>query len=622
MFGVGSEQELTDRLRGLPRPVMVLLAARAALRVLPLIRRDDQDRLLSTVAISVFRANAIAWVAGTGRPASYAAATRAADAVTAVTAVTDAHIIGAARAAAASFVSAGAAASAAADAASADAGASGADNAAAAGRTALDTAARAATRANAVADNIIRKAFDDDISFVNELDHAIAADRLAHRPLWPSGQPDWAASAWAGLKVNLLHLDPSWQVWTTWYEARILAPGSSPDPALEDIVHDLPEDFWDRSPGQVNADLLSRANAIRTARLPPPEPIPRPGPGPHVEIGPDGRIRAAPPSDIDAEGNNIRRIRQFLPLVREAAEDLALAVGQTNAFPELTRDLHSYRNAIAGEPETIAWGTVWMLGVRLEATADAVAREQPDRLRPEMEDDAHAALNALVRQHGPLILSTAEGLELQALADDLDMTRDQQAALQTDTVAIANALLEHPEIIEKDVAETVLHAAEAIGQGRHPERTTTAGTGIFRNVSIVMIAAASVMSVVPAAGGLGWLAGTAIGGGASGTIGAAIGSAIATGPAVVGFKSLERSETFVSAVAALGRRWEHLFTATGSKVAETLRSLAPFRAFVRTNEAPLRRIAANTSQLRWMTRYIDFIVRPDDNGATTPDTSP
>jgi hypothetical protein len=37
---------------------------------------------------------------------------------------------------------------------------------------------------------------------------------------------------------------------------------------------------------------------------------------------------------------------------------------------------------------------------------------------------------------------------------------------------------------------------------------------------------------------------------------------------------------------------------------------------VRDNEAPLRRIAENTSRLRWMVRYIDFIVKSDGAGSS------
>jgi hypothetical protein len=41
---------------------------------------------------------------------------------------------------------------------------------------------------------------------------------------------------------------------------------------------------------------------------------------------------------------------------------------------------------------------------------------------------------------------------------------------------------------------------------------------------------------------------------------------------------------------------------------ERARRLAPFRSFVIANEAPLRKIAEVTAELKWMLQYIDFVV--------------
>ena len=40
-----------------------------------------------------------------------------------------------------------------------------------------------------------------------------------------------------------------------------------------------------------------------------------------------------------------------------------------------------------------------------------------------------------------------------------------------------------------------------------------------------------------------------------------------------------------------------------------LRLLTPFRDFITRNEEPLRHIAENSTQLRWMLSYIDFVIR-------------
>ena len=96
----------------------------------------------------------------------------------------------------------------------------------------------------------------------------------------------------------------------------------------------------------------------------------------------------APPSEIDADGNHIGRIRQLLPLVRRAADDL---VGHLNpnAFPELAREIGDYRAAIADDEMWIAWGTMFGLGVMLENSAEAARRQIEDRLQPPLEDPAN-----------------------------------------------------------------------------------------------------------------------------------------------------------------------------------------------------------------------------------------
>jgi hypothetical protein len=87
----------------------------------------------------------------------------------------------------------------------------------------------------------------------------------------------------------------------------------------------------------------------------PPEPIPLQRAGPHFVIGGNGRIKFAPPFELDSRWNLVGRIRELLPLVRRAADELAPHL-TSNAFPELALNLTEYRAAIAAEEEVIAWG--------------------------------------------------------------------------------------------------------------------------------------------------------------------------------------------------------------------------------------------------------------------------
>ena len=249
----------------------------------------------------------------------------------------------------------------------------------------------------------------------------------------------------------------NWEPWVQWYE-RVRDGRPSFGEAFDLAVASLTDKEWNEEPRPA---AVNRRIAVLLAEHTPPEPIPPQGPGPHFTLGPDLRIALAPPAELDAEGNNLRRLREQLPEVRQVADDLAACLNR-NECPELVRNLAAYRAAIDGEPETIAWGVVFSRGIRLDNAAAAARRNIENRLQPPLEDAAQEALDSLLSLHGPMILATAEGRALMADADRTNLTREQQAALRRDALEIAAALNEDSEIIEKPAAEIVVEAVETI----------------------------------------------------------------------------------------------------------------------------------------------------------------
>jgi hypothetical protein len=242
----------------------------------------------------------------------------------------------------------------------------------------------------AAADPTLRQAAAKALSFVQIADAALAdvmdidkgltfgdrasrAIRMAGKALWPAEPSDWVRNDWATVKAVRLSEDQGWEVWTDWYEGRLL--GRPPlGREFDSAVATLPDQLWKQGPKAVNAAIRRLIEAHT-----PPEPIPAQGAGPHFALSPAHKIGLATPSEIDAAGNNLGRLRQQLPLVREAAGDLAGHLNP-NAFPELARNLTAYRATIEGEPETIAWGVVFGRGVRLDNAAAAARRQIEDRL--------------------------------------------------------------------------------------------------------------------------------------------------------------------------------------------------------------------------------------------------
>jgi hypothetical protein len=412
----------------------------------------------------------------------------------------------------------------------------------------------------------------------------VTAHDLAIAPLWPPGgrPPPWAGGAWARLEQVLYDRNEGWDVWIDWYRARLL--GTEPDPSTDLPRATLPPELWERGPQHVNAEIRRLIDAARPILEGPAEPIPPQGAGPRFTIGGTGQIALVPASEIDASGNQIGRIRQLLPLVRSAAGDLDATLNP-NQFGVLSRNLADYRAAISVDEPEIEWAIVFGLGVRLDNAADAAQRQIADRLLPSLEDPAQEALQSLRTLHGLLIMATAEGIALMEQADRLDMTREQQAVLKADAAAIAAKMHQAGDLIEPQADRIVAEAVEIIGEGRHPERGSAFGIAAFKHVTTVLVSAGIVIAMSEA---LGW---------------------VGAGVAWVGLKGLEKSRTFTAAITALGTGFDRLHELSEAKLHQLLSRLIPFRRFIVENEDPLRRIATNTPQMRWMRAYVDFVLR-------------
>jgi len=264
--------EITDReslkawLETRPRADAVLIAARAALRVLPLVVRaldNDAERRRRTVVLPTFRAAAVAGFAGTwpeqatadvrraARAAADAAASAARAAYAAIQADADAAVRAAYAARAVQAVRAARAARAAADAAYAAA-----------------YAAAAATGTYAAYADAVYAAIQADAAALEDgADHA----DVAARPLWPRGTPDWAQADWHDLSDRLAAADrdsgEGWQVWIDWYRARLqgVPVDHLRDPATmprQRAIVLIDDDIWDQGPVTVNAEI-ARLNTER-----------------------------------------------------------------------------------------------------------------------------------------------------------------------------------------------------------------------------------------------------------------------------------------------------------------------------------------------------------------------
>jgi hypothetical protein len=263
-----------DWLAEQPREWSVTIAARTALRVVPLLRGT---RDFPALALSVFRATAIVRFA-----AKYP--NREIEAL-----ANNAGQAAVAHPSAIAFTAAAAAYTAAEAATSAKAAANAAN-------TADNAAATAADR------TVTYAAVKHDAQRLH--DRVLTAEQLARDQLWPISAPAEFGETWQGLRMELHGLGQHWQVWTDWYQDVALHEphrgiSEAEDAAYTDIPGKLP---WYDGAKAANTEIAGRLAELRGSES---SEIPDQSPAPIRVEERDGRVSKA--TDRDSALNATER---------------------------------------------------------------------------------------------------------------------------------------------------------------------------------------------------------------------------------------------------------------------------------------------------------------------------
>lgn len=402
MDEITNSDQLEAWLKDRPREDAVLIAARCALRVFPLLapaieRNPEEHR--KTIFLPICRAMAVASVAGIW-PTQAAGVREVADAASA-TART------ATRAAARGAT---AAATDAADAARAAAFAA-ADAAFDAARAATD-AARAATAATDAARAVFWKTVDDD---ANALARGWFHGKFNETPLWHAGAPRWVREPWHALRDDLLSAGDDWFVWVDWYQDRL--DGKPANEELEVAKALIPNEIWKAGPATLNAEI-ARLIGEHSPELPETLDTPQQSSGERFGGAPEQRIDIAD-DPLAREIRTDEIAQEFHAEVVDAAAKVLQSCRTSNQLDRLAEVLDGYLTRLGSTPEEVRASMVGR-GERLRTLRDADLRLQSehDPIPGPMAPDAFARLQDLIAAHNQYVATDPRLTEIQdALSD-------------------------------------------------------------------------------------------------------------------------------------------------------------------------------------------------------------
>jgi len=99
---------------------------------------------------------------------------------------------------------------------------------------------------------------ESSVNAGNRTEETVAG--LSKEALWLDGTPSWASERWESLKDSLPERE-GWGFWTAWYEARL--EGRELDDVLERQILTIPRDDWERGPAHVNG-IIAKMDKARS----------------------------------------------------------------------------------------------------------------------------------------------------------------------------------------------------------------------------------------------------------------------------------------------------------------------------------------------------------------------
>ncbi|GGF60216.1 hypothetical protein GCM10011332_12400 [Terasakiella brassicae] len=274
-----------------------------------------------------------------------------------------------------------------------------------------------------------------DVTFLEE-DNAVGA--LIERPLFLGEMDSKLKKRWQSMKEALLNLDENWQVWTNWYEDRLVG-GPRPNgrlviEALERERVLIPDEDWNKGAAHVNALIAEMEKRYQV-----PEPPVQRLAEIMLQVGEDHKVHIQPHPLTTRDAAQDKRWHDAWDGLRDALEDFVHYVPEGNNRA-LDRAVQRYQEALSSHFEN-------MNVIKLGQTGNRLS-ELLQRAKDELMDDVAAELAALLVNHNDFIKQVPEWRNYQKDADtgvaksDVDFARE-----------VVNQLDDQGDLLDDDVIE-------------------------------------------------------------------------------------------------------------------------------------------------------------------------
>lgn len=285
-----------------------------------------------------------------------------------------------------------------------------------------------------------------DVTFLEE-DQTV--DTLMERPLFLGEMDTELKKRWLSMKEALLSLDENWQVWTNWYEDRLVG-GPRPNgrlviEALERERVLIPDEDWNKGAAHVNALIVEMEKRYR---MPEPEDLKQRPAIVETEVREDGKLHRKNDENEITDADLQESLQEAWEAHKEHFEYFkSLNPGQNE--PTLQRVLSSYEKALGKNYADLKIIALGVHGQRLQELALRADDRFLENVASELS--ALAAAHVLFIQQFPKWRRYVANSEPDPSGEQLD------AALK-----FAKEIKDYDDIIDEDVIEPTLDLVEDV----------------------------------------------------------------------------------------------------------------------------------------------------------------